>query len=149
MKKLLPILALTFALLAPAFAQDPAQEEVPLIPAEIPQNEKPRGTALDTREKKSKTDQSTEELMERIRIREARTKAERDPQVQAEWANATAAKKDYYKREALKAYYTALYGRMVKIDPSLKKTLELHKAAALRRLEQTRIDPTEPPVAAR
>jgi hypothetical protein len=64
--------------------------------------------------------------------------------VQAEWDSAAKAKTDYDKREALKRYYKLLYGRILKIDSSVKKTSDLRQQAALRRLEQTRIDPTEP-----
>jgi hypothetical protein len=140
-------------------AQDPAApvenplqsstplEEVPLIPEQVPQNEKPRGTAIEPRApktRKSKTSESAGEVLERIRFREARTKAERDAKVQAEWARSQTAKTELEKRDALKSYYKLLYGRMVKLDASLKKLIDQRQLISLRRLEQTRIDPTEP-----
>jgi hypothetical protein len=54
------------------------------------------------------------------------------------------ARTDLEKRDALKSYYKLLYARIVKLDPSVTKVSVLREAAALRRLEQTRIDPTEP-----
>ena len=57
-------------------------------------------------------------------MREAKTKAQRDPAVQAEWDRAIEARTDYEKREALKSYYKMLYGRIAKIDPTLKKPIE-------------------------
>jgi hypothetical protein len=127
---------------APAAAPAPAAEpEVTLIPEQVVPKEKPVAPKPDT---KSKTEQSAEDAAERIHFREARIKAERDPKVQAEWDRANKAKTDLEKREALKSYYTLLYARILKIDSSVKKTADLRSAASLHRLEQTRIDPTEP-----
>lgn len=126
----------------PAAPTPAAEPEVTLIPEQIPQNAKP--AAAPKAIEKSKTEQSAEELLERIHFREARVKALRDPKVQAEWDSAAKAKTDYDKREALKRYYKLLYARILKIDSSVKKTADLREAAALRRLEQTRIDATEP-----
>lgn len=123
---------------APMPAVEP---EVTLIPEQIPQNAKPAPEPKP--DAKSKTQENAEELLERIHFREARVKALRDPQVQAEWDRAGKAKTDYEKREALKRYYKLLYGRILKIDSSVKKTADLREVASLRRLEQTRIDPTE------
>ena len=108
----------------------------------MPQNAKPAPAPKP--DAKSKTEESAEELIERIHFREARVKALRDPQVQAEWDRAAKAKTDYEKREALKRYYKLLYARILKIDGSVKKTADLREHAALRRLGETRIDPTEP-----
>jgi hypothetical protein len=127
---------------APAAPAPAVEPEVTLIPEQIPQNAKP--APAPKAEAKSKTEENAEELMERIHFREAKVKAEREPKVQAEWESAKKAKTDYDKREALKRYYTLLYARILKIDGSVKKTAELRQAAALRRLQQTRIDPTEP-----
>lgn len=134
---------------APAGAAAPApapEPEVTLIPEQVPKNSKPAAEAnpAPKAEPKSKTEESAEELLERIHFREAQIKALRDPQVQAEWEQATKAKTDYAKREALKRYYKLLHGRIVKIDASVKKVSDLRQGAALRRLEQNRIDPTEP-----
>ncbi len=129
---------------APAAAAAPtpaAEPEVTLIPEQIPQNKKPAEAAA---EKKSKTEESAEALLERIHFREARTKALRDPGVQAEWDRSLKAKTDYARREALKGYYKLLYDQIVKIDGSVKKTADLRRQSSLHRLDQTRIDPTEP-----
>lgn len=127
---------------APAAPAPPVETEVTLIPEQVPQNPKPE--AAPKPEGKSKTEENAEELIERIRFREARVKALRDPQVQAEWDRAGKAKTDFEKREALKRYYKLLYARILKIDGSVKKTANLRETISLRRLEQTRIDPTEP-----
>jgi hypothetical protein len=127
---------------APATPAPAAEPEVTLIPEQVPQNPKP--APAPKAEPKSKTEESAEELVERIHFREARIKALRDPQVQAEWETAAKARTDYEKREALKRYYKLLYSRIIKIDATVKKTSDLRQTAALRRLEQTRIDPTEP-----
>lgn len=119
------------------------QAEPALIPEEVPQNQKPKGQAIEA-VPKSKTEASNEDLQERIRLREARVKAERDPQVRAEWDRSVKAKTDLEKRDALKSYYKLLYARILKIDSSVKKIADLRAQSSLRRLEQTRIDPTEP-----
>lgn len=119
--------------------------EVPLIPEEVPQTAKPRGGAIDSSRagvKSSKTDVSAQELRDRIRFREAKTKALRDPQVQEKWERSGKAKTDYEKRDELKNYYKLLYARMAKFDSSIKKLIDERQALSLRRLEQTRIDPT-------
>lgn len=127
---------------APAAPASAIEPEVTLIPEQVPQNAKPAPEPKP--EAKSKTEANAEELIERIRLREAQVKALRDPQVQAEWDRAAKAKTDHEKRESLKRYYKLLYARILKIDSSVKKTADLREHAALRRLEQTRIDPTEP-----
>jgi surface protein G len=125
----------------------PEQLEIPLIPETPETIEKPRGSALGMpgeRLKPNKTSTAANEVAERIRFRQAKTKALRDPAVQAEWANSESARTDLEKREALKRYYKLLYARIAKIDSTLKKAIELQQMSSLRRLEQTRIDPTEP-----
>jgi hypothetical protein len=130
-----------------AVAPTPAVEpEVTLIPEQVPPPSKPATPATPDapKEKKSATEQSSEELQERIHFREARIKALRDPKVQAEWDRAGKSRTDLEKREALKSFYTLLYDRIVAIDPTVKKTSDLRRDSSLRRLQQTRIDPTEP-----
>ncbi len=124
----------------------PALEpEVTLIPEPVKKEEKkPEPVEKPEKAEKSKTAESSEELIARIHYREAYTRAQREPKVMAEWERAAKAKTDLQKREALKTYYTLLHARIVKVDPSVKKTSDLRRAASLRRLEQTRIDPTEP-----
>jgi hypothetical protein len=133
---------------APQVNPEPAEPaEVPLIPQEVAPVEKPRGRAIEQKSttiKRTKTDESTEELNQRIRFREARTKALREASVQAEWEKSLQARTDLEKREALKRHYQLLFARMTKIDGSLKKLIDERKLLALRRLEQTRIASTEP-----
>ncbi len=132
---------------APTAAAPAVEPEVTLIPEQVPQRTKPNSKPVDapkTTEAKSKTEESAEDLNERIHFREARVKALRDPQVQAEWDSAAKAKTDFEKREALKRYYKLLYARILKIDASVKSVVTLRQASSLHRLEQTRIDPTEP-----
>ena len=68
-----------------------------------------------------------------------------DTAVQAEWDRAEAMKTDYEKREVLKSYYRLLYGRMAKIDPSLKTLIDAQLQQSLGRLAQTKVAPTQPP----
>jgi hypothetical protein len=127
---------------------EPAQttEPLPLIPEAPEPTERPRTTGRDEprQEKKSSTEAASNEMKERIRFREAKTRASKDPAIQAEWERAHRVGTDYEKREILKNYYKMLYGQMGRIDKSLKKRILEQEKNSIRRLTQTRIDPTEP-----
>ena len=159
MKTPLALLAASL-LIAPLFAQDKpaapaekkaAQDELQLIP-EIPAPiEKPRGSAIeqpgadkDGKVKPNKTQVAADDVADRIRLRSAKTRALRDPKVQAEWETADKARTDLERREALKRYYTLLYDRIDKSDATLKKLTALRRVSVIHKLEQTKIDPTEP-----
>ncbi|MCE9609609.1 MAG: hypothetical protein K8R23_05305 [Chthoniobacter sp.] len=130
----------------------PPPAGLPLIP-EIPQSGQlppiPRHNSFESpiKRRDSATADAEDAVKQRIRIREAKTKAQRDPAVQAEWDRASTLKTDYEKRDALKSYYRLLYGRMIKIDPSLKVPADALLQQSLARLEQTKIAPTQPPTA--
>ncbi len=120
---------------------------LPLIP-EIPMPAlPPRGRSLESPIKKrdSVTADAEDAIKQRIRLREAKTKAQRDPAVQAEWDRAATMRTDYEKRDVLKSYYRLLYGRMAKVDPSLKLPIDALLKESLQRLEQYKIAPTQPP----
>jgi type IV secretory pathway VirB10-like protein len=121
----------------------PAPEAMPLIP-EIPQApDKPVESGAEVKkEKKDKTQAAADDLLEKIRFRQARTKALKDPKIQAEWDLAQNAKTDFEKREALENFYKRFYGKVLAIDPSLKKLVTTSQNRAVARLKQTRIDPT-------
>jgi len=121
------------------------ETEVTLIPEPVKEEKKkPEEPEKSEKTEKSKTAVNAEELLERVHYRQAYTKAQRDPKVAAEWERASKARTDLEKREALKTYYTLLHARIVKLDASLKKTSDLRRGVSLRRLQQTRIDATEP-----
>jgi hypothetical protein len=121
-------------------------EPLPLIPEAPEPTERPRTSDIQEprREKKSSTEEATNEMKERIRYREVKTRALKDPAIQAEWERAHKVGTDYEKRESLKKYYTMLYARMARIDKTLKKRIAEQERTSIRRLTQTRIDPTEP-----
>ena len=108
--------------------------------------EKPQGSAIEQpKEKKSKTEAAADALEVQVRLRTAKTRAIKDPEVQAMWENSLVAKTDWEKRDSLKRYYRLMYARMEKFEPKLKKEIDERRTASLRRLEQTRIRPTEVP----
>ena len=90
--------------------------------------------------KQSKTLTTEEDLKSRIRFREVKTQALKDPEVQSEWARARAAKTDPEKRDAMREYYTRLYGRMLKIDHSLAERIEAHKKLSFARMAQAPLE---------
>ncbi len=87
---------------------------------------------------------TSEDLDRRIRYREARTRAEADPKLRAMWEESRTVATDFEKRALLKDYFKALYAKMLASDKSLEPLIELRRRVALRRLDQTRIDPTDP-----
>jgi hypothetical protein len=135
------------AQLIPPPADLPLIPEVPL-PSERPPRPPAAQSPIKTKGTSSATAQAEDELKQRIRLREARTKALRDPAVQAEWTRANEVKTDYERREALRNYYKLLYGRMVKLDSSLKSPVDKLLKQSLSTLDQDHIAPTQPPASA-
>ena len=80
----------------------------------------------------------------RIRYREARNRAASEQTVQTAWEDSRTAKTDFEKREAMKRYYTALYKKMLALDKAIAPLVTERERVALRRLDQTRIEPTDP-----
>jgi len=79
-----------------------------------------------------------------IRYREVRIKADADPKVVSLREQAEAATSLEGKRAALREYYRLLFKKVASIDKSLTKKAELMEEAYIRRLAQTRIEPTIP-----
>ena len=138
---------------APAAAE--RQDPIGLIPDLVEPAGKPEGGAIpqpgrdlsgsDGRGPRvDKTTAAQDEMAARIRLRELTNKASLDPKIVDELDKANHARTDLEKREGLKQYYTLLYGRVVKLDRSLEKRATELKARLIRRLAQTRVDPTEP-----
>ena len=113
---------------APPEAQPTAPEASPApAPAPAPAAGK-KGTA--------------EQLRQAIRIRELKTQVLEDPEVQAEKAKASQTKTEEGRRILMRNYYTLLYTKMEKCDPSLAEPLEQQLAAILRHLEQHNVCPS-------
>lgn len=146
MKIPLALAAATLLAFPPLHAEDKPASALPLMPDATPGIDNPKPvTPEDGRAAKpSKTQIAEDEIQQRIHLREAKNKALNDPAVQAEWNKSQRAKTDFDKREALKRYYALLYGRVRKIDPTVTKLADDRQSLALRRLAQTRVDPTEP-----
>ncbi len=81
---------------------------------------------------------------ESIRLREVRVKAEKDPQVAELFAKSEAATATEDKRAALREYYRLLFKKIASMDESLKDRCALMEDAYIRRLAQTRLEPTIP-----
>lgn len=85
---------------------------------------------------------TAEQLRQAIRIRELKTLVLQDPQVLAEKCKADQTKTEEARRILMRNYYTLLYTKMEKIDPSLTETLEPQLATILRRYEQHNVCPS-------
>lgn len=91
--------------------------------------------------KKNKTEENIDNIADRIKFREAKTKALRDQKVIDLDAQVAAARTDPEKRALLKEYYTTLYGKILKIDGSLKKLVADRLKQSLNALDQSKVRP--------
>ena len=134
MTRLLALPAAFYLLAAQVSAQELPGESLGLIP-EAPKNTaKPKAEPAESK-KKSSTEKESDDLVARIRYREAKTRALQDPAVQQEWDRAQAAKTEPEKRETMKSYYKLLCDRMVKIDSTVKPRVEVLRKSLVWRLD--------------
>jgi hypothetical protein len=80
----------------------------------------------------------------RIRMRDAQTRADNDPAVQADWVAVHNTRTDPARREALKVYYNHLYDRMIQIDPLIAAVANARRQAAITRMYYTRLGDEAP-----
>ncbi|MCX6966740.1 MAG: hypothetical protein NTZ46_03000 [Verrucomicrobia bacterium] len=85
---------------------------------------------------------TAEELRQAIRIRELKTVVDEDPEVRAQKATAAATKTEAARCVAMRNYYTLLYTKIEKLDPSLKPVLERQLRGLLVRYEQHNVAPS-------
>lgn len=79
-----------------------------------------------------------------IRYKEVRVKVEKDPKVASLFAQSESAKSEEEKRSALREYYRLLFKKMVEIDKSLEEKCRVMENAYVRRLAQSRLEPSIP-----
>jgi hypothetical protein len=117
----------------------PQKEEPFLIPGAIvrPQERPKTRSTL-------KPPTTSADLAARIRYREAHTRAANDPKIQALWEESRRVETDGQKRDSLRRYYGALYSRILALDKTVAPLVEDRRRVSLKRLEQTRIEPTDP-----
>ena len=109
-------------------SQEPATSANEAKPSPTPAKGPAKGTA--------------EQLRQAIRIRELQTRVLRtDAEVNAQRALAERVRTPNGRRVAMRNYYTLLYTRMEKLDPSLKDPLERVLYQQLAMLEQKRLRP--------
>lgn len=122
---------------------------LPLIPEAMPTLERSPEERSPKREKKSATEEAEDAVRDRIKLREAKNKAQNEPDLQALWDSQFKARTDFEQRAILTEYYTRLWARIAKLDKSLKPAeIEALKRRYISQYAQTRIAPTEPPQAA-
>jgi hypothetical protein len=109
------------------------------LPEMRPPDEADRMPAGGPTFRKTKTSESADELRQRIRVRQAKTKAIQDPRVQEALERADTARTLPERREAMRDYYNALYDRMVRIVPSIQKSVALLRKENLGRFDESRI----------
>jgi hypothetical protein len=104
-----------------------------VIPDEAPP---PVSQALDNAQEKAR--------LQNIRYKEVRVQAEKDPKVKSLLDQANKAKTQEDKRAALREYYRLLFKKIIAIDKSLEAQCLILEDAYIRRLAQTRLEPTIP-----
>ena len=147
----------SFGLAPSAAPQLPATSSpgLPPIP-EAPQQslEKPvdrsggteQGTSKPAKPLGDKTAMAEDKLKKEIALRQAKTKAERDPNLQAIYAQALAAHTDFEQRKLFLDYYNGLVERIVKFNPGMtKEEVDTMRALYTNRYLQVRIRPTIDP----
>lgn len=117
----------------------PQKEEPFLIPgAVVRPQERPKTRST------LKPPTTSADLAARIHYREAHSRAVNDPKIQALWEESRRVPTDGQKRDSLRRYYGALYSRILALDKTVAPLVEERRRVSLRRLEQTRIEPTDP-----
>lgn len=94
-----------------------------------------------------KTAMAEDKMKKEIALRQAKTKAERDPAMQALFAQALAAHTDFEQRKLFHDYYNDLVDRIVKFCTTklTKEEVDAMRALYTNRFEQVRIRPTIDP----
>ncbi len=119
--------------------------ESPLIPETLTPPSRPLAKE-DHHRGPNQTEVAENKLQQRIRLRAARSKAERDPGLQAISARALAARTDYEQRELYREYYGKLLDLIPRIDPRIsKEDIAPLRAEYFGRFAQNHVRPTVPP----
>jgi hypothetical protein len=118
----------------------PPETSLPPLPQDlIPQGAKPQFPGS------IPTPTSAEQLeKDRIRFRQIRTIAVRNPYAIYFLRRATVARTDEMKREYLRVYYTTMCDQMRKLEPRLKVMIAAFEAANIGRASQLVLRPTVP-----
>ncbi|HSI11937.1 MAG TPA: hypothetical protein VK961_07825 [Chthoniobacter sp.] len=138
--------------LAPATQQQlppPVNSSLPLIPESPEPIEKPStkpGATQPALPSGDKTSLAEDHLKKHIALREAKTKAERDPALIALKQQAIEAPTDFEQRKLFIDYYSGLVLGIAKYNPSMtKEDIALLKAQYTGRFIQVRLAPTIDP----
>jgi hypothetical protein len=127
----------------PAQAPQPSTGN-PLIPEAVQPLEKAAADAA--KQKDNQTVIEDDKLHKRVKIRQALTKAQRDPHLQAIMARAYKVDTDFEQRQIFIDYYNGLCALVLKIDPTLNKDdVEAMRKLYTGRYYEARIAPTVDP----
>jgi hypothetical protein len=118
------------------------QREPSLVPEGVPPITRPGERPKNRSTLRPPT--TSAELDARIRYRQAHSRAANEPAIQALWEESRQMPTDGQKRDALRRYYTLLYKRILSFDKGIAPLVQERQRVSLRRLDQTRIDPTDP-----
>jgi hypothetical protein len=122
-------------------AQPPASQPVPGAPELrdlIPEGTLPQMPTAPTRPLASQQEQ------DKVRFRQLRTTAARNPYAIYLWEYAKWAKTEQSRREILRLYYQSMCAQMRRMEPRLKAMIDGFEQATVSKSDQTRVQPTIP-----
>lgn len=123
-----------------------APSSLPLIPETLEPVQKPSTKPADNLPRGDKTSLAEDQLKKHIALRQAKTKAEREPDLMALKQQAIVATTDFEQRKIFIDYYSKLVDRIAKYSPGMKKEdIDLLRAQYTGRFFQVRIEPTIDP----
>ncbi|MGA3172186.1 MAG: hypothetical protein ABSE62_14370 [Chthoniobacteraceae bacterium] len=118
------------------------EKNIPLIPENMPAQAEAsphHGRVRVGSTPRPSTFEAEKDIRIRIKLREAQTRAQNDPDIGAAWHAAQTAPNDPRRRELLAAYYNHLYDRTIKIDPSLTDHINARRTYEIDRLKYFRL----------
>ena len=121
--------------------QPPASQPVPGAPELrdlIPEGTLPQVPTAPTKPLASQQEQ------DKVRFRQLRTIAARNPYAIYLWEYAKWAKTEQSRREILRLYYQSMCAQMRRIEPRLKAMIDGFEQATVSKSDQTRVQPTIP-----
>jgi hypothetical protein len=136
---------------APETSLLPSQDLFPSIPAPAdrpqpvpaePEASQPQAKSSPSPDADSMKKGTSAQLRQAVRIRQLKTALLADPVIEGELARARCAKTEEGRRVLMRNYYTLLYTRIEKLDPSVYEMAEKELQESLARYEQTKVRPS-------
>lgn len=130
----------------PPLPEPSGKPDAGLVPSDVPKKAPPRQSSASQPQKGHTVlspPMTPADLEARIKFREASSRVLNEPAIQALWDESRRAKDDANKRDALRRYYKLFFQRIIAVDKSIAQLAADRRNIALRRLDQSRVSPSE------